>query len=261
MQNIRINDKIFRSMTKAAKFLGIPTVTLSEKMRNKQAITHKDLLIEKIKPEPKVKHRRRARTVPVLVDGVAYNSIMDAETTLNFPRGVLSGALSAGQKFYKEHKIEYVYPSDAGRRNHNVKKIPVYCKNLDRKFDSILEAAAFAGVDSWTMSKKMEFSGGFIDSAGNEYVRLKPMKTKNVYKTTSKTLDRIVPEYTRTVKPKDEQQLPPVPQKPQVPDVVVEAIQEKIKRIIEDSPIHDQITELMKYAGLKKIIFTMPEND
>lgn len=75
------------------------------------------------------------------------------------------------------------------------RKVKVYCKTLGKWFKTIGAAAKFAKVNDWTMSRKMETAGCFIDNEGNEYIRSKPMKTKNEYKSTGTTLKRRVKTY------------------------------------------------------------------
>lgn len=58
-------------------------------------------------------------------------------------------------------------------------------------FDTIGEAAKYAKIDGWTMSKKMETSGSFVDDNGDEYIRETPMRTKNKYKNTGKKLCKV----------------------------------------------------------------------
>jgi hypothetical protein len=65
-------------------------------------------------------------------------------------------------------------------------------------FKSIKDAAAYAQVDGWTMSKKMETSGSFIDNNGDEYIRETPMKTKNKYKNTGKKLCKAITKKEHT---------------------------------------------------------------
>ena len=68
------------------------------------------------------------------------------------------------------------------------KRIRVINTTKNIWFKSIQDAAAYAQADGWTMSKKMETSGSFIDNNGDEYIRETPMQTKNTYKTTGKKL-------------------------------------------------------------------------
>lgn len=75
--------------------------------------------------------------------------------------------------------------------------VRVYCKTLKKWFRSIKDAAKFAKVDDWTMSKKMSTAGSFVDCDGNKYVRLEPMKSKNVYTNTGTTLKHNVKRHKR----------------------------------------------------------------
>ena len=72
----------------------------------------------------------------------------------------------------------------------NKRNCRVWCPIKDKWFKSIRAAAKFAGVNEWTMSKKMEVSGSFIDAEGNEYFRDRPMKTKNNYEDTGKAMKK-----------------------------------------------------------------------
>lgn len=254
-------DKHFESMTALAKWLQIPKITLTNLFGKNKEIFYNGITLKKADPEPDtVKHytpRKKTnwdrRPKPVLIDGVAYNSCHEAERVLRFPKNVLGGALNNGQTFYKGHKIEYVYPSDAPKQNKT--KIGVYCENLNKHFQSISDAAKFADVDGWTMSKKMEAAGKFIDTKGNVYIREKPMNSINVYKNTGPTLKRnVTKEYTRTVI-KDK----PVETKNEVPAIVRQLVQDKIIDLLKNAEHFDEIKELMKYVGLTKIILSLDE--
>lgn len=264
-QAVYAGDKYFPTMTKLAQWLGIPKMKLSNLFEGRDSIFYNGVTLKKTDPlpEPKVIHERKPKTnhdrkpKPVLVNGVAYNSCSEAERALKFPKCVLSGALNAGQKFYKGYAIEYGRPSDAPEKDLRKVKTGVYCTNLNKHFTSIQDASRFAKVDSWTMSKKMEFAGKFIDDVGNIYVREKPMKTINVYKNTGATLKRkVTKEYTRTVKVDDKE---PESLQNEVPQIVKDAITDKIKELFKNSELRDQITDLMKHAGFKKLIFTLDE--
>ena len=283
MQNVRVNNKIFSSISKAAKFIGMQRSNLSNMQKNKKATTYKDLMIERLdKPVVKKTKRGQFRNIAVLVDGVAYNSITDAEKLCGFCAGTLAKPLRQGKKTYKGHSIEYVMPSQRKKTSH--KKVQVVCINTGVVYDRLGDAALAAGADSWTMSKKMEASGGYIDANGNEYRRLTPMRTKNTYKDTGKKL-KSKREYTprpsrRGVKlnttgtfvpidtalnlanadarfpivdmPKPLTQAP-VDKKPQVPQVVKDAINDKIIKLLKDNGIYEQIVDLLNFGGFSSI--------
>jgi len=256
MQNIRVNNKIFRSIADAAAFLHIPRITLSHKMHDKQAITYKDLLIEKIQDTPKKKHRntgQKRAAIPVIVDDVAYNSCSEAERALNLPLCTISKALRCGQKHCCGHDIEPVYPSQI---TPTEKKVPVLCVTTGVLYESIKEAAKVADVDNWTMSKKMEASGAFIDSKGNVYKRMSPMVTKNKYANTGNTV-----KHKRVYSPRSVKLCEPAPTiplvapKPEVPQIVKDAINDKIIQLLKEKGVYDDVINLLKYGGFTSVNF------
>lgn len=281
MQNIRVNNKIFDSLSKAAKFIGIQRSNLSVMLKNKKATTYKDLMIEKLdKPKKKTK-RGYSRCIPVLVDNVAYNSISDAERALGWSENTLAKPLRQGRKIHKGHTIEYVLPSQRDKIKYkSPKAVKVLCVTTGVTYDRLGDAAKVAGADEWTMSKKMETSGGYIDKNGNEYVRLSPMVSKNVYKDTGKTL-KAIRKHTempsrRGVKLNIKETFVPVDtalnlanadarfpivdapksepaQKPQVPQVVKDAINDKIIKLLKDNGIYEQIVDLLNFGGFSSI--------
>lgn len=275
MQNIRVNNKIFDSISKAAKFIGMQRSNLSNMLKNKKATTYKDLMIERLdKPVVKKTKRGQFRNIAVLVDGVAYNSITDAERLCGFCTGTLAKPLRQGKKTYKGHTIEYVMPSQKRETSH--KKVQVVCITTGVVYDRLGDAALAAGADAWTMSKKMEASGGYVDANGNEYRRLTPMRTKNKYKDTGKKLKSIrtyTPRPSRrgvklntketfvpidtaleTAKSKREVLFPNTTDtKPQVPQVVKDAINDKIIKLLKDNGIYEQIVDLLNFGGFSSI--------
>ena len=286
MQNVRVNNKIFNSISKAAKFIGIQRSNLSAMLKDKKATIYKDLMIEKLdSPEKKKTARENYRKIPVLVDGVAYNSIRDAEKFCGFPVNTLAKPLRQGRKIYKGHTIEYVLPSQKDKYKHkNTKAVKVLCVTTGVTYNKLGDAAKVAGEDQWTMSKKMETSGGYIDKNGNEYVRLSPMVSKNTYKNTGKTLKKIrkhveIPsrrgvklKTTGTFVPIDtalnlanaDARFPivdmpkpltqaPVDKKQEVPQIVKDAINDKIVDLLKKSNIYDQIVDLLNYGGVSTI--------
>lgn len=281
MQNIRVNNKIFDSLSKAAKFIGIQRSNLSVMLKNKKATTYKDLMIEKLDKPKKKTQRGYSRCIPVLVDNVAYNSIADAERVLGLSENTLAKPLRQGRKIYKGHTIDYVLPSQRDKiKRKNPKAVKVLCVTTGVTYDRLGDAAKVAGADEWTMSKKMETSGGYIDKNGNEYVRLSPMVSKNVYKDTGKTLKAIrkhiempsrrgvklniketfVPVDTALNLANADARFPIVDapksepaQKPQVPQVVKDAINDKIIKLLKDNGIYEQIVDLLNFGGFSSI--------
>lgn len=284
MQNIRVNNKIFDSISKAAKFIGMQRSNLSNMLKNKKATTYKDLMIEKLDtPKTKKTKRGQCRSVPVLVDGKAYNSIAEAEQYYGFPVNTLAKPLRQGRKIYKGHTIEYVLPSQKNKYK-STKAVRVLCVTTGVTYNKLGDAAKAAGADQWTMSKKMEASGGYIDANGNEYRRLTPMRTKNTYKDTGKklkskreytprpsrrgvklnTTGAFVPINTALNLANEDARFPivdmpkpltqaPVDKKQEVPQIVKDAINDKIVDLLKKSNIYDQIVDLLNYGGFSTI--------
>lgn len=131
--------------------------------------------------------------IAVKVENQVFNSIKDAcaYLKLHTPAG-LAHAIKRGNSTYKGLAIERVNPIIPDRikkmKKNNKLECPVVCENLNLHFRNIKQAAAYAKVDGWTMSKKMTAAGQFKDKDGNIYKRLKPMKSKNVYENTGDTL-------------------------------------------------------------------------
>lgn len=273
MYKVRVNNKFFRSLTDASKFLHLNKQWLSKELKDKQATTYKDLLVEKVgvyeNPRNK-KPRRTRRGIPVLVDGVAYDSCKAAERVLGCGAGSLSDAIRRrGKTVFMGHNVEPLYPSMVGKRKRSPKdSVKVLCKTTGITYNTIEDAARFAGADSWTMSKKMTAAGGFIDKNGNEYVRLSPMISKNSYENTGKKLKRT--RYFSTRKSQTVvNDLPPMPvdelpkeiiekdiqisSKKEIPQIVKDAINDKIVDLLKKSNIYDQIVDLLNYGGFSTI--------
>ena len=287
MQNIRANNKVFNSISKLAKFLQIPSPTLRRVLNGKQATIYKDILIEKIaKPTKGPNTMKKARGIPVIVDDVLYDNCATAERELGFPINSLTKCLRLGRKSYKGHTISAVYPSQVKRVPgvHNTKKVCVTCVTTGEVFKSLKDAAQDARVDSWTMSKKMETAGSFISRDGKEYVRERPMVSKNTYKNTGKTLKSIrkyaerpsrrgvklntketfIPTDTALNLANEDARFPivdmpnlitqaPVDKKQEVPQIVKDAINDKIVDLLKKSNIYDQIVDLLNYGGFSTI--------
>lgn len=264
MQALKINTKFFRSVRAAAKFLGVSTPWLCNQLKGKQAITHKDLLIEKTKEErrPVKRFSHKMARIPVLVDGMPYNSCSEAELELKIPPTTLARKLRAGKTIYKGHRIEPVYRQAPRNKAACIK---VLCETTGVTYNSISDAARVAKADTWTMSKKMEFAGSFVDAKGNVYKRLEPMKTKNVYNNTGSTVTREVPFVSRKSKTTVPVNITPavadlvkqneekVTKKPDVPQIVKDAITEKIVKILKDKGCYEEIIDLLNYGGFATI--------
>jgi len=128
-------------------------------------------------------------------------------------------------------------------------KVKVYCKTLNRWFNSIKSAAQFAKVDDWTMSRKMDVLGSFIDNYGNEYERTEPMVTKNKYNEITKTV-KTHKIKKRTIKQKEE--------KTNVvfadfPKIIQDLIQEKIVNMMKNKESWEKIKDFMKKTGCKAL--------
>lgn len=156
------------------------------------------------------------KPIKVIVEGTTFNSIKEAANYIDSSRGVyvqLAHALARNcERKYKGLSIAY---ADEELENqvkqklltkslpHKYSKIgcPVLCKTTGKRFKSITKAAKHANVNDWTMSKKMETAGKFMDKHNNEYIRLVPMNTKNVYANTGATLKHEGRKTSRTVNP------------------------------------------------------------
>jgi hypothetical protein len=279
MQIVRANNKVFNSISKLAKFLQMPSPTLRRVLNGKQATIYKDILIEKIaKPTKGPNTMKKARGIPVIVDDVPYDNCATAERELGFPINSLTKCLRLGKKSYKGHTVSAVYPSQIKRVPgvHNTKRVNVTCVTTGEVFKSLKDAAQDAQVDSWTISKKMETAGSFISRDGKEYVRERPMVSKNTYKNTGKTLKAIRPYTERpsrrgvklntketfvpidtaleTAKSKREVLFPNATDtKPQVPQVVKDALNDKIIDLLKGAGIYDKIVDLLNYGGFSSI--------
>lgn len=292
MQRIRVNNKFFRSIAEAARFLHISKPYLHAKMQNKKAITYKDLLIEKVetqKPVKKIKPRKRG--IPVLVDGKYYNNCAEAERAIGAASSTISDALRRGAPMVLGHTVEALmpsmikkYPNKKDTRRNGTK---VECITTGVVYKSINEAAAAANCDSWTMSKKMETSGGFVDAFGNEYRRLSPMATKNNYEDTGKTvqfkksyahrapnkgfvtIDESLlmaqktgePLFPTVDFPKPLDKAPVKEQKTEVPQIVKDAINDKIIALLKEKGVYDDVIALLEYGGFTSVKFNTNKND
>ena len=280
MQRIRVNNKFFRSIAEAARFLHISKASLHENMKNKQAITYKDLLIEKVEEpkEPKIKPRKRG--IPVLVDGVLFDNCAAAERAIGCSSSTISDALRRGAKTVFGHKVEALYPSMLKKKKNTTnrygKSIKVECITTGVVYNSINEAASVANCDSWTMSKKMETSGGFVDARGNEYRRLTPMITKNTYEDTGKAVqfkksyahrepnkEFLTIDESLVIAQKPGEPLIPVGKedKPDIPQVVKDAINDKIIALLKEKGVYDDVIALLEYGGFTSVKFNTNKNN
>lgn len=144
--------------------------------------------------------------IAVRIEGKQFNSLKEACEYLQLTNSSgLAAALNKGKKSFKGLSIERVNPVIPKRvlkfKKGNKIECPVVCENLNLHFRNIKMAAAYAQVDNWTMSQKMQTAGQFKDKNGNIYKRIKPMKTRtgNVYKNTGDTVQHERPFAPRTV--------------------------------------------------------------
>lgn len=152
-------------------------------------------------------------SIPVIIEGKEFESISAAARMLNVSSaqvwhkahttGTLNGlsvcfkdkTLSKAKTLEKDYQKNYI--ASKKKAASNKRNCPVICETLNKKFNSIKEASKFAKVNGWTMGMKMEAKGQFVDKNGNIYKRLKPMNTKNVYKTPTDTITKEVTSHTK----------------------------------------------------------------
>lgn len=217
-QSVYVNGKFMKSITSAAKFLRMPMSTLAEMLRNKKSTIYKDVFIEKAEETPQIIKKQKvgkggAGAMPIIVDGVRYNSMNEAERAVGLGENTLSHAVRRKSGYCKGHKIELVYPE-----------------------------------------------------------RLKPMNTKNVYKNTGKnyrhretksletdpknrfisceTLNKI--DVGNFCEPLTEVNF----DKKEVPQIVKDAINEKIISMLKDNGLYEDIVNLLNYGGFSTIKIT-----
>lgn len=131
-----------------------------------------------------------------------------------------------------------------------------WCPTLNKWFKSICAAARFAGVNDWTMSKKMEVSGSFVDSNGNKYFREHPMKTKNDYVDTGNTMIRTT--YTvRKHRNRKTVKTEPVFTFQELPAPVQDLINSEISRMLVSNVPWEEIKAFMLKMGCKKIVLSL----
>lgn len=131
-------------------------------------------------------------SIRIQLGNTKYFSLEEASKSLNLKSSSgLKNAIYAGKTEYHGLPLKVLRSI---KKTDGVKYCPVYCETLKRKFKTITLAAQFAGVNDWTMSKKMTTSGQFIDDKGNVYRRLKPMNSKNTYENTGSTMKIKMPK-------------------------------------------------------------------
>lgn len=127
---------------------------------------------------------RTRRGKVIEIDGKVYNSIKDAANKYGFNATYLCRLIAEGKTEYK-NKTFKVLPAKETKKVYKKAKdscraCPVKCITTNEIFTSISEAAKSAKAKMWTMSLKMEKAGKFIDKEGKEYIRLEPMKSKDL---------------------------------------------------------------------------------
>ena len=137
------------------------------------------------------------------------------------------------------------------------KKIKVYCETLDIWFNSIQDAAKYAGCNDWSMSKKMDIMGSFVDKAGNVYKRAEPMKTKNKYKTRTNYTSIKKGRYSR--KPNEKKEAASF-KFADLPKAVQELIEERISEMLEQNKPWSEIKTFLKKMGCKKLTLRVDED-
>lgn len=137
------------------------------------------------------------------------------------------------------------------------KKIKVYCETLDIWFNSIQDAAKYAGCNDWSMSKKMDIMGSFVDEAGNVYKRAEPMKTKNKYQTRTNYTSIKKGRYSR--KPNAKKETADF-KFADLLKAVQELIEEKTKEMIGTNQPCSEIKSFLKKMGCKKLTLRVDED-
>ena len=188
--------------------------------------------------------------IAVKVENRTFNSLKDACEFLKIQNVAgLAQALSKGNSTYKGLAIEKVIKKTPGNKsNHERQSCPVICETQGIKFKSIAKAAKYAQADGWTMSKKMETAGQFIDKNGNVYKRMKPMQTKNTYSNTGAEVKRIIEFHERPNARKQEVAQPVVKEEP---------VETKIESpVIEESKINgiDIAKNILKEKAMNFVI-------
>lgn len=185
------------------------------------------------------------------VEGKVFNSLKEACEYLQLKDSAgLSHALRRGQTTFKGLQIKplNLVPERLKKmKKNNRLECPVICETLNLHFRNIKMAAAYAQVDGWTMSKKMQAAGQFKDKNGNIYKRVKPMKSKNVYENTGDTVKHQRVFAHRTVN--KEAVMEPVVNKIEEPKVVdVKVVEQSFSSgiILARNILKEKVSEYIK---------------
>lgn len=207
----------------------------------------------------------------IKIDGKTVNSLRSAAKEIGCSASKLSGLFSSNGNliYYNNKQIERVKGCGVRvvkrkkRRIDSYYGVKVLQVNTGKIFNSIEQAAkAAGGVDSWTMSKKLQFSGGFIDKEGNEYKRLTPMVTKNTYSDDGKTVksknhsESIIKE-----KPIEYKKVESKFTYQDLPKELQDLIVEKINDMCNMNRPFLEIKDFMKKMGCKKMIINLGVED
>ena len=169
------------------------------------------------------------------------------------------------------------------------RKIKVFCKKTGQEFSSFKEAGQELEVDAWTLSKKIETNGFFVDKYGHRWERETPMETKNKYKKTTpyykKMKKRLFSHRKANEKKQAEERMQgcvdlrdvnfmiPKPidlssvkealanRKKECPELVKQALRLQIKSLLMQSPLWETVKESMEYCGLNEITITTNKKD
>lgn len=150
----------------------------------------------------------------------------------------------------------------------------VVCETTGKVFKSIRAASRYAKANDWTMSLKMTAMGQFTDREGRVYKRLQPMKSKNIYTSSS---DKVI----RGTKKKEKMShglpivdLEPLPniqrnvdfsgfikksqetqKKPECPEYLKKILIEHFTQVFKEKGIWQEISDVMDYLGLDEFRF------
>lgn len=193
------------------------------------------------------------------VNGKRFRSLSQAAKYIRISTPRLSELLRNKKEFmYDNFRIQEINkPKIPKLKSTKIPKLKSkYCKvlqvNTGKIFKTIKEASEYAGVDSWTMSVKMEVAGSFIDKNGNEYKRLSPMITKNKYVNTGKTLK--TGHVGKEIEKNNDNCIEE--EKDTVPQIVKDAINEKIILMLKEKGLYEDIVNLLNYGGFSTIKIT-----
>lgn len=194
------------------------------------------------------------------VNGKIFRSLSQAAKYIRISTSRLSELLKNKKEFmYDNFRIQEI------NKPKKPKPRSKYCKvlqvNTGKIFNTISEASKYAGVDSWTMSVKMEVAGSFIDKNGNEYKRLSPMITKNKYANTGKTINnptqRFFPTFDELVPIKHKIPVEPVEEKKlkfeNYPQVIQSLIRKEIRTMIREDKPWSEIKKFLRDVGCETL--------